>query len=67
MTRIYGTPAHLRCDLCGELSLDVRSGLACYEHGFERIDRCTDHQACRVRVEAAGGTWKLLDITEGTR
>lgn len=69
MTRIYGDIAHLRCDLCQETSLDVRSGLACYadDGRFERIDRCTDHQSCRARVEDAGGLWLLADLTEATR
>lgn len=70
MTRIYGDPtAHLRCDLCLATSLDVRSGLACYadDGRFERIDRCSDHQLCRARVEATGGTWALADLTEATR
>lgn len=55
----------LTCDLCGSASLDVRPGLACYaETGtFERIDRCSDHQACRERVEDLGEDWPLLDIT----
>lgn len=29
---------------------------------FDRIDRCTDHQACRDRVTAAGGTSVLVDL-----
>lgn len=54
------------CDLCGDESIDVRSGLACYadDGRFERIDRCVDHQACRDRLEALGDDWPLIDITE---
>jgi len=54
------------CELCGFTDpRDVRSGLACYadDGRFERIDRCTDHQACRDRVEASGEPWLLLDLT----
>lgn len=55
----------LACDLCGHTSADVRSGLACYaEDGrFERIDRCTDHQACRERLFLEGEDWPLIDVT----
>jgi hypothetical protein len=64
MTTVYGTD-HLICDLCGSQDRDVRSGLACYSSDgrFERIDRCSDHQECRDRVEALGDTWPLIDIT----
>lgn len=57
------------CELCNVESHDVRSGLACYaEDGrFERIDRCTDHQACRDRLEATGEPWPLVDLTERKR
>ena len=53
------------CELCGALGWDVKSGLACYadDGRFERIDRCTSHQACRERVEDSGRTWELVDIT----
>ena len=53
------------CDLCGIESHDVKTGLACYadDGRFERIERCTDHQACRERVEAEGLEWPLVDIT----
>ena len=59
----------MTCDLCGIESPAVRSGLACYSDDgrFERIDRCTDHQACRDRVEASGQEWPLSDITESRR
>ena len=65
MTTLYGTDA-LRCELCGIESRDVRSGLACYadDGRFERIDRCTNHQECRDRVEASGSEWPLADLTE---
>ena len=58
--------AILTCKLCGHAGYTVCSGLACYaEDGrFERIDRCTDHQACRDRVEADGLEWPLLDVTD---
>ena len=53
------------CQLCEREGYDVCSTLACYadDGRFERIDRCTDHQACRERVEASGETWPLIDIT----
>ena len=56
----------MTCELCGVESRDVRSGLACYSDDgrFERIDRCSDHQACRDRVEASGEAWPLVDITQ---
>jgi hypothetical protein len=55
------------CDLCGLEDRTIRSGLACYadDGRFERIDRCTEHQACRDRVEAAGNEWPLADLTTG--
>jgi hypothetical protein len=58
----------LKCLLCGIVSPDVRPGLACYadDGRFERIDRCSDHQACRERVEAQGDVWPLLDVTDAT-
>jgi len=70
VTTVYGNPtAHLACDLCAVIAPDVRSGLACYAEDarFERIDRCSDHQACRDRVEAAGQPWLLSDLTESRR
>lgn len=30
---------------------------------FEALPRCADHQGCRGRVEADGGTWELEDKT----
>ena len=62
--KVYGRQ-ELTCDLCHASSMDVRSGLACYasDGRFERIDRCTDHQACRDRVEEQGEDWPLADIT----
>jgi hypothetical protein len=53
------------CELCGLTGPTVRASLACYadDGRFERIDRCTDHQACRERVESAGLVWELIDIT----
>lgn len=59
------TPEPLVCQLCGATQ-GVRSGLACYadDGRFERIDRCTDHQACRRRVEQAGAEWLLIDVTD---
>jgi hypothetical protein len=56
----------LTCELCGLESDAVRPGLACYadDGRFERIDRCTDHQACRDRLEADRDEWPLIDITE---
>lgn len=63
MTR--GNP--MTCELCGTTDAQrVRSGLACYadDGRFERMDRCTDHQACRDRVEGSGEEWPLADLTE---
>jgi hypothetical protein len=56
----------LVCELCGVTDRDVRAGLACYadDGRFERVDRCSDHQACRGRVEAFGRPWPLIDITD---
>ena len=55
----------LTCELCAVEGYTVCSSLACYadDGRFERIDRCTDHQACRDRVEADGLDWLLVDIT----
>jgi len=55
----------MTCELCSLSDpRTVRSGLALYEDGhFERMDRCTDHQSCRDRLEEAGGVWPLQDIT----
>jgi hypothetical protein len=57
------------CELCGFEHPNVRSGLACYEDDgrFERMDRCTDHQACRDRLEDAGGEWPLADLTHSRK
>jgi hypothetical protein len=59
----------LTCDLCGDLSDNVRSGLACYadDGRFERIDRCTDHQSCRERLFLEGEDWPLVDVTDPPR
>lgn len=56
------------CRMCGAKGYTVCSGLACYadDGRFERIDRCTDHQACRSRVEADGLDWPLVDVTDAT-
>lgn len=70
MTTVYGNPtAHRRCDLCGITSPDVHVSLACFadDGRFERIDRCSAHQDCRDRVEAAGSLWPLTDLTEASR
>lgn len=54
------------CDLCSLQDRDVRSGLACFRDDgrFERIERCSDHQSCRERVELSGRPWLLTDITD---
>jgi len=58
----------LTCRLCGTEGYTVCSGLACYadDGRFERIDRCSDHQACREGVEAQGDAWPLIDTTDAT-
>jgi hypothetical protein len=57
----------LECELCGMTSHDVHFGLACFatDGRFERIARCTDHQACRARVEESGRGWPLLETSRG--
>ena len=56
----------IECALCGHSGTDVRSGLACFasDGRFERVDRCTDHQSCRERVESEGQEWELIDVTD---
>jgi hypothetical protein len=52
------------CELCGEYSADVAAAVAWYALGdrkVQRIDRCTDHAACRARVERKGEEWPLRD------
>jgi hypothetical protein len=55
----------MTCELCGIESRDVRFGLALYadDGRFERMDRCTDHQACRDRLEETGEDWPIQDLT----
>lgn len=59
----------LECELCGRVDDHVRPGLACYadDGRFDRINRCTDHQACRDRVEESGRQWPLADLTHSSR
>ena len=56
-------PERPTCLLCGDTA-DVTMALVRYRDDgiFNSVPRCRDHDACRRRVEASGGTW---DIDEG--
>lgn len=59
----------LTCDLCGHIGSDVRAGLVAWrnlEQPYAHVDRCTDTEACRSRVEASGETWPLLEEARRT-
>lgn len=54
------------CVLCGMVHFDVRVLPIAWErpaeHGgklFDTVERCRDTGACRLRLEAAGGTWPV--------
>lgn len=54
------------CVLCGMVHFDVRVLPVAWrrpaEHGgqlFDTVERCRDTGACRLRLEAAGGTWPV--------
>ena len=62
----------IRCDLCGveghpsqvrerlvAWTAAVREATGALE--FDTVNRCLDFQACRGRVESAGGTWPVRD------
>lgn len=62
----------LTCELCHQRSASVKRGLAWFKQGTSTegdtidepivyVDRCTDHEACRRRVEAKGERWPLLE------
>lgn len=59
-----------RCELCGRIDHDVVprhvrwTDVEARRRGVPWADivpRCPDRQACRARVEAAGGTWPIHD------
>ena len=54
----------LICELCFSIG-DVAPGLAWYrdepQQAIQTIARCSDHRACRQRVEQAGQRWPLLE------
>lgn len=54
----------LVCDICGYRGHDVRPGVVAWIDGaqpYNAVDRCTDHAACRARVESDGEVWPVVD------
>jgi len=54
------------CDICGHRGSDVRPGLVVWRdlaQPYNAIDRCSDHDACRLRVEMAGDEWPIVEET----
>lgn len=54
----------LTCDICADRSIDVRPGLVAWidpAQPYAAVDRCSDEQACRARVEASGETWPVKE------
>jgi len=63
----------VRCDLCGfdgHPGRDIRERIvewteavqqATGNRRWDSVHRCLDFQACRSRVESAGGTWPVRD------
>lgn len=61
----------VRCDLCGRDAHDVKERLVRWTETVQKasgvpewdsVNRCPDYQACRRRLEDAGGTWPVQDV-----
>lgn len=59
-----------RCELCGREDHDIVERVVCWSDDvvamaivprYERVLRCPNFQACRGRVESAGGSWRVVD------
>jgi len=70
----YGRPEPRACNLCGRESVDVMERPVRWDEAvvamagipeFETVLRCphAQDQDCRARVERAGGTWHVVDVT----
>jgi hypothetical protein len=60
-----------QCVLCGREDHDVKERLVEWTDAliakakvprWDSAFRCPDYQACRSRVEVAGGTWPVRDV-----
>jgi len=49
-----------KCDLCGLIAFEVKAGLMRTPEGeYRAMPRCTDHPACRERLERNGQPWPV--------
>jgi hypothetical protein len=66
-----GIWAQLTCGLCGITDPDVRPSFVRWAKAhvaelglFQDMPRCLDRDACRARLEAKGGTWRVAPRNE---
>lgn len=53
------------CDICGARNVSVRPSVVRWVNPafgqYEKVDRCTDVEACKIRVQESGDAWPVED------